>query len=76
MNGSKINYLNGLIKLFKDLIVSNFINMYTLSNRNLTLSLLGLGGLTLIGLLTMKRCPYFWKNNKNIAKNNEKVETS
>jgi hypothetical protein len=50
--------------------------MYTLSNRNLTLSLLGLGGLTLIGLLTMKRCPYFWKNNKNIAKNNEKVETS
>jgi|LakMenE01Jun11ns_1017448.scaffolds.fasta_scaffold9600676_2 hypothetical protein len=49
--------------------------MYSLSSRNLNLGLFGLSGLTLIGLLTMKYCPYFWRKSK-IVNTDEKVETS
>jgi hypothetical protein len=50
--------------------------MYSLSSRNLNLSLLGLGGLTLVGLLTMRYCPYFWRKRKMEVEKNQKVETS
>ena len=50
--------------------------MYLLSSRNLNLSLLGLGGLTLISLLTMKYCPFFRRSKKLVVEKDEKVETS
>jgi hypothetical protein len=57
-------------------MISLFYRMYSLSSRNLNLSLLGLGGLTLVGLLTMRYCPYFWKKRKMEVEKNQKVETS